>query len=237
MTQTVAACCECGDAITSRDFRTGADRGDGIRRHWHDACLDTGTAPETVALRDVLEGSASTVDYFTGPDQGSLQSTGPAPSLRWWLGLLLRGMLRRGRDRLTRTGGPTVTYCAAVVVVVSAVVLLAGCGWSSGELDERQALAAAEMRWCHASGGTFSDSVHTIDGRHVLGLARTGGRCEFPPPAGDDCYTTADTAAADTPVGVNWYAVYLLAADGGGEGLDVYAHCKQFAVVQAGGSG
>lgn len=92
-----------------------------------------------------------------------------------------------------------------------------------------------DMAWCHGLGGTYSNTLSKLDfGREPYYKEDVRGQCAIPPPpASENCYTTEQDAPIGAPLGVNWYAYYLLDKNGAGAGgLDEYEHCAEFAVTR-----
>ena len=106
--------------------------------------------------------------------------------------------------------------------------------------DEQRDHAMRQMAWCHDLGGIYSNKIDKGDRDGAPLFDKSRGTCEVPPewslPA--DCYTTKDADPAGAPIGVNWYAYYLLDKGGGGAGgLDEYEHCAKFPVVRPSDTG
>ena len=116
-----------------------------------------------------------------------------------------------------------------ILALVAFVVVLAK---TAPNASEKQARAMRHMAWCHDSGGVYPNKIASKDHDGAPRFVGAKGTCEIPPASvPEDCYTTEQDAPMGAPVGVNWYAYYLLDKSGAG-GLDEYEHCAEFAVTR-----
>ena len=135
-------------------------------------------------------------------------------------------------DRKIAIIGALILAFIAAVFVVFLVIFKA----SAGEKHEQ---ALRQMAWCHDLGGTYTNDIHDREHNGVPRFDGPDGTCEVSPtqPLRGDCYTTEESAPTGVPVGVNWYAYYLLGKGGAGAGgLDEYAHCAGSPVVRPRGT-